>query len=199
MNMDVIKGFLKSRHLKLLVAGFLGLGVFLSAEKTASAGVWEFSAAFSYNRSNYSDQNFNWTRRIGLGLGYYFTERSEIEFSAQDVIDRTSIQGFEDTTFHDQIYSLNWIQYITDKDAPFQPYLKLGVGQLNREASGSYALGVAPPAILDEVTVIIGGGAKLFITKSFGLRLEAVSYVAGGSISTWDQNFSVTMGLSVYF
>src|SRR5579885_519916 len=151
---------------------------------TLYAGVFELSAGFSYNHSNFSDTDYEWSRRWGASFGYHFNENSEIELSFQDVYDRTMISGFEDTTFHDQIYSVDWVQSFAAKDSWFEPYVKVGIGELNRDASGSYSGGLVPPAVLDEVTGILGAGLKLHITKGFGLRFEATTYLTNGMLST---------------
>jgi hypothetical protein len=171
----------------------------LTAPATLQAGVFEVSAGFSYSRSNYSDRNFSWSRRYGLSLGYHLSDISQIEFSFQDVMDRTKIDGFEDTTFNDKIYSLNWVQSLVPRGSPIVPYVKAGIGQLNREATGTYSFGIAPPAILDSLTGILGVGIKVNLTKGFGLRVEATTYLTGGRLSTWSDNFAINSGFSFYF
>jgi hypothetical protein len=164
------------------------------------AGVVEISAGFSYNRSNYSETNYSWNRRLGASIGYHLSERSQIELAFQDVMDRTKIEGYEDTTFFDKIYSANWVQAITGKNYPIQPYFKLGIGQLNRKASGNYFGGAArPPDLVDQVTGVLGAGMRIYLTKNFGLRMEGTSYLSGGAIGTWKDNFALNFGLSIYF
>src|SRR4051794_41135080 len=101
-----------------LLAGVLALTLLLiGLPKEASAGYFELSGAVSYNRSNYGDGNYEWTRRWSASFGYHFSERSEIEMSFQDVVNRTSLVGYQDTTFHDQTYSAAWVQSLFGKDA----------------------------------------------------------------------------------
>ena len=138
-------------------------------------------------------------RRLGASIGYYFWALSEIEFSVQDVLYRTKISTVEDTTFHDQIYSVGWVQSLTSKQSGFQPYLKLGVGQLNREASGTYWSGGNPPTIYDSLTVVMAAGLRIYVLKTLALRGEGTSYLTGGMLSTWKDNFSVNGGVSIYF
>ena len=190
---------------KLLIARPIALCFTLSllflvlCPQQAAAGAFELSLGFSFNRSNYTGSNYSWSRHWGATAGYYFTEHSEIEFSVQDIVDRTSIMGYEDTTFHDQIYSFNWVQSLTSKDFPVQPYVKVGLGQLNREATGSYANGGSPPAIVDSLTVVLGAGLRLYFTKKFAIRSEATTYLTGGNIQTWKNNVSTNIGVSFYF
>ena len=169
------------------------------APRRASAGAFEFSFGFSFNHSNYSDGNFSWNRRWMSGLGYYFTERSQIEFAIQDIVDRNRIVKYEDTTFHDQVFSVNWVQEIIGKSFPVQPYFKVGIGQLNRDASGKYSDGYVPPLHVDAVTGIIGAGVRVNLTRTFGIRTDATSYLSKGSIRSWKDNVSFTLGLSIYF
>ena len=166
---------------------------------TSYAGVTEISAGFFYNRTNYSPTDYNWTKRLGFSIGYYFTESSQIEFAYQDMIERMLVTGYQDTTFHDRVYSFNWVQSILGKKHRFQPYVKAGIGQLNRDGSGTYAGGGAPPARYDAVTGVLGAGFKLYLTQTFAIRTEATSYLAKGSISSWKDNIAASIGVSLLF
>lgn len=184
----------KLRSLFILAVGIIALS------NSAFAGPFEFSVGFSFNKSNYGDANYSWSRRYGGSIGYYFTERSQIEIAYQDVWDRTKIDGFEDTTFHDKIYSADWVQNLTGRDFPVQPYFKLGIGQLNRNATGSYNGGTSsPPAEVDSLTVIVGAGLRLYLTRAFAVRTEATTYLTGGAIGTYKDNVAFTFGVSLFF
>lgn len=165
----------------------------------ARAGTFEFSFGGSLSNSNYGNGSYSWNRRIGGSVGYYFLSVTELEVAYQDVVDQTKITGYQDTTTHDIIVSLNLVQMLVPKTFPVQPYLKLGAGQLYREAQGTYAGGAAPPAVLGSLTVIAGGGLKIYITRAFAIRGEAVSYMVGGVLSTWKDNFGLTGGVSLMF
>jgi hypothetical protein len=179
----------------------VGLGALLLclAPATASAGAIELSIGASFNRSNYSETSYAWTRRLGFSVGYHLTELSEIEIAFQDVIDRTFIQDYQDTTFHDEVYSANWVQSLTGKESVFQPYFKVGVGQLRRTATGSYASGAAPPSEIDSLTAILGAGLRIYITKTFAIRGEATTYLTGGALGTWQDNYALQAGVSWFF
>ena len=177
----------------------LGLLTLVSSVSSSWAGAFEFSLGLYYNRSNYSNDSYNWSRRWGSSLGYRFTELSQVEFSFSDTMDRTKITNYEDTTFHDQVYSLNWVQSLMNKNQPVQPYVKVGVGQLNRRATGNYAGGASPPSEVDSVTVVLGGGLRIYLTHTFAIRSEFTSYLTGGALSTWKDNIGATIGLSLYF
>jgi hypothetical protein len=164
----------------------------------AWAGELEFSVGGAYNRSNYdtTGDNYSWNRRWGASVSYEFFARSEIEFSFQDVQDRTMIVDYEDTIFHDRIYSLSWIQSLLPRSVPVQPYLKFGVAQLNRDASGTYAGGGSPNPQVDAVTGVLGGGLRIYLTRSFAIRSELVSYLTGGDLQTWQDNLAASVGIS---
>ncbi len=177
---------------------FILVVVVILLPKDAAAGVIEISAGFSFTQSHYSETSFSWNRRWGAALGYHLTELSQLELGFQDIVERTQITNYEDTTFHDKIFSANWLQAFAGRTSGIQPYVKVGVGQLNREASGVYWFGASPPAIVDSLTGILGAGMKIHITRTFGLRGEVMSYLTGGSISTWKNNTSLTTGISLY-
>jgi len=167
---------------------------------SAAAGVFELSAGYSYSLNYYSESDYEWKVSYSSSLGYHLTDKTEVEVEFQDTTDTTSIAGFQDTTFHDQMYSVDWVQSLTGKDFFIQPFFKLGVGELNRTATGSYGFGVAaPPAIEDDLSAILGAGFRLFFTRTFGLRADATTYLTNGAIWSWQQNFSIQTGLSIYF
>lgn len=171
----------------------------LISTEVQAVGLWEMSLGFSYSRKNYSASDYNSTRRWGASIGYMFMNRSEIEFAYQNVVDRRFIKDYEDTVSYDQVYSVNWVQNIFGKEAPVQPYFKVGVGQINRKNTGTYANGYVPPREIDVVTVVLGTGLRIFLTRSLAIRGEATSYLTGGNISTWKDNVSTTIGASLYF
>ena len=184
---------------KVLLVMILTWVCCVALPRQAAAGMFEFSLALAYNRSTYSEDNYEWNRRWGSSAGYQFSDKSGIEFAMQDVVNRIRIVGYEDTTTHDQIYSFNWIQNFLGKNAGFQPYVKVGVGQLNREATGTYAGGASPPLIVDSVTGVLGAGFRVYLVRNLALRTEATTYLSGGSIRTWKDNVGITIGASLYF
>lgn len=160
---------------------------------------FELSGTFSYSQSNFGGTNFEWTRRYMVSFGYYFLAMSEIEFSVQDNFDRTKIDGVADTAFHDQIYSLDWVQSLLPRHAAIQPYVKLGIGELNRTASGTYASGDAPPSEYDALTIVMGIGMRIFAANTFAIKGEATTYLLGGQMSSWQNNLAFNVGISFYF
>ena len=164
----------------------------------AHAGMFELSGSFSYSESKFGATSSQSTRRWGASIGYYFLALSEIELAIQDVMYRTRVSTTEDTTYHDKIYSANWVQSLAPRSYPVQPYLKVGVGQLNRDSSGS-DVGTTVPAIYDSLTAIMGAGLRITIIRSISLKVEATTYLTGGLLSTWKNNSSIAGGVSVFF
>jgi hypothetical protein len=154
----------------------------------AQAGLLEVSGGYSYSQGIYQGFGSTWSRRYSLSVGYFFLEGSEIEFSLQDVLNRTEILNIEDATFHDKIYSIDWVQMFLSKEFFIQPFLRLGLGQLDRAASGSY-LGADVTVDHYSTFTTVGG---------IGVRLEGTSYCVGGDLSTWKDNFAVHGGISLY-
>lgn len=173
--------------------------VFLLGSGAARAGTFEFSLGASYQKTQYDAQSYNWSKRFSTSLGYYFTATSQIEFAYQTNTDRVFLAGYQDTTTTDQVLSVNWVQSIFSEKAFFQPYAKAGVGQLFREASGTYATGASPPARVDAVSAILGIGFRIRMSERFGVRAEATTYLTKGSIATFGDNVGYTAGASLYF
>jgi hypothetical protein len=167
--------------------------------KTASAQYGEVSLQGSYSRSNYSETSYQWTRTWVASVGYNFGMTTGIEFEYRSSTVRTFVEHLQDTTFHDQVYSLNLMVGILSAQSSVQPYFKVGIGQLNRDAEGTYSGGGRPPAIYDSLTVVLGVGTKIFFSRKFSVTFEGTSYLSGGNIGSWKDNFAFSTGLSVYF
>lgn len=171
----------------------------LFGASTAQADYWEVSSGFSYSRSQYSGGSYAWSRRLGGSIGYNFSDSSTLEVAAQRSRERNHYEGFEDSTYEDQVISVNMVWNILDKKATLQPYIKVGAGQLVRNASISNSAGQSQLQELQQLTGVLGGGFRLYITKATALRVEGTSYLSGAKLNTWKDNFGMTFGISLYF
>lgn len=166
---------------------------------TALGGVFELGGGFSLTKTTYNAGSFNKSRSYSASLGYYFTQESEIEFMYQDSNSQTFVEGVEDVTYHDRVYSLNLVYYLaSDEQTQVRPYFRAGIGQLNRDATGNIN-GVPAPGRLDQVSVIGGLGVKAKISSRVGFKAEATTYLSGGNISTWQDNLTLNIGGSFFF
>lgn len=166
---------------------------------TAEAGYWEFATGFNYSRSEYSNNSFSWNRRLGGSVGYNFSDSSTIEVAYQKSYERNHYEGFEDSAYTDQVYSMNLVWNVLGRTSQVQPYFKVGIGQLNRDASIYDSAGRSQIQHLDQVTGVLGAGLKLHLTKTFAIRMEGTSYLSGAKIDTWKNNFGATFGVSLYY
>ncbi len=179
-------------HILFLVALFY-------SSLNSFAGVFELSGGLSLDRSNYGDGSYTWDRRYMASLGYHITEDSEFEFSFQDNTSRNVVTNVQDVTFHDQVYSLDFNYYFFEDDSLVRPFFKVGVGQLIRDATGTYTGGYSPPAEVGQVTVIGGAGIRIKVVKKFSLKAEMTTYLTNGGISTWQDNLALSFGVSYFF
>ncbi len=182
---------------RLFLLGLLFVAAFFG--RSARADYWEFSSGFNYSHSAYSGGSYSWNRRLGGSVGYNFSDSSTLEIAYQKSFERDHYEGFEDSFYNDQVYSLNLVWNLLGRNAPIQPYAKIGIGQLNREATVYDSVGRSQVQHLDQVTGVIGAGLKLFLTKTFAIKVEGTSYLAGAKISTWRDNFGATFGVSFYY
>lgn len=173
--------------------------ILLSLFQNAQAGVFELGGAFAYTHNSYNGGSYTWTKSISGSFGYYFTQESEIEFSYQDTTNKEVVPGVQDLLYEDRVYSVNFLYHLFEDEARFKPYFRAGVGQLNRDATGTLSGGYSPPGRLDQVTVIGGLGIKAKISKQLGLKTEFTTYLSGGSVSTWKDNVTFNFGGSFYF
>jgi hypothetical protein len=191
-----------SRNLRRWLGAFaLGALVWLGHPREARAGYFELSAGGSFSKSNYGDGSYEWTRRWNGSFGYHFSDRSEMEVTYQDSLSRTYIPGYQNTVFHDQSYSATWIQSLFGRTAVVDPYFKLGIGQLDRVATGTYDVlgGASADSETGQLTEIVGVGLRIGLTRRFGIRAEADTYVTDFKFSSWKDNVYLNVGLSFYF
>lgn len=166
---------------------------------SALANPIEISLDGSYSRQNYDSDTFSWNRRWSASFGYTFLAMSEIEFSYQQIESQTVIGTFQNVKYKDQVYSVDLVQSLLPKSFFFQPFFRVGIGQMNRNAEGFFSNGTAPPAIFDSLTGVAGIGTRIFLSRRFAIRLQATSYIAGGDLNTWNQNIAFSAGISLIF
>lgn len=199
LRMRTLNRWMPLRSSRLSKTSWVLLLGFIASALPAEAGYFELSAGFSFGRRGYSDEAYNWTRRWGLSVGYYFNETAEVEVSFQDVFDRSFIPGYEDTHFHDQVYSLNWVQGFLPRTFPIQPYTRAGFGQLNRVATGTYANGAVPTQEVASLTAVLGVGLKIQIMRGISLKIEGLSYIPTSNIDRWKDNYHVDTGIAIFY
>jgi hypothetical protein len=166
---------------------------------SALCGVFEVGSGFSYSRSAYNAGSASSTRSWNASLGYYFTQDSQVMFSYQDTLSKDFVPNVQDLQYRDRVYSVNLVYHLLGEGSTVRPYVRAGVGQLNRDATGTFQGGFSPPGRLDQVTVIGGLGLRIRITQQVAFKAEGTSYLTGGSVSTWQDNFTVNFGGSFYF
>jgi len=175
----------------------LGIAMLLLSP-ASRAGVFELGGEFSYQHNTYNGGAYTWTRSYSATFGYYFTADSEVEFSYQDSMNEEYEPSVQDITYHDRVYSLNYLYHLFDETTPIRPFFRLGAGQLNRDETGWYQGGYSPAGTLDQLTVILGAGVQAKLTGRFALKAEATTYLSG-ALSTWRDNIIVSVGGSFYF
>lgn len=177
----------------------------LISQAAEASGMWELSTGFWFNRSRFSEENFTWTRRIGVGVSYHFSQLSGVEFNYQDSRSRTKVVDgptgfvFQDTTFSDKVYSLSWVQHIFGNREMFQPFFKAGLAQLNRDIEGMFYNTPSRVQSEDSLTIVFSLGFRILFTQTMAFRAEATTYLTEGGIKTWEDNLAGTAGFSLFF
>ena len=106
----------------------------------------------------------------GATVGYLIGEHSGVEFQwnhsktdarAQPLLGGTSVKLFD---LKQDMYLGNFLVYLTPRDEHFRPYVSFGLGANDLSAS---TRGVGNST---RFTFALGGGAKYYMSKHFGLR-----------------------------
>jgi hypothetical protein len=172
---------------------------FLFFPGDAKAGIIELSASFSYSSATYGTTGAQTRRSWEGSVGYYLYDLTEIQGAVEEVHDHSVISGVGETTFRDQIYSIEVLQALLPRRVGFQPFLKVGAGQLIREASGVYGGTPINPIETGSLTGILGGGVRFFLHRQFSLKVEGTSYLSNARLASWRTNFGLRVGFSFYF
>lgn len=171
----------------------------LAVDSVPSYAAGEATLGFGYNRTRYGPDSYSWDRRWYAAYAYQLFPLTLIELSYQVADRRTKVQNIEDISYHDEILSLSVLQYLMPRAYIFQPYVRGGIAQFNRDAEGYYSNGQSPPERKDQVMAVLGAGFKIFFTKEISGRAEATSYLQGARISTWRDDLAFTVGLTYAF
>lgn len=142
------------------------------------AGFTELGASVNYRRTSIDEYNYSDSTSYTGSIAYYFWERSALELSYTSGIGKLSTRA-TGTTEITQIQiaefsmtSLDLILSLAGKEDPFQPYIKVGAGYVDKkifkenELEGRRLIqkqsGIAPSA---------GVGLKIGLTKHLSLKL----------------------------
>lgn len=199
VRLDRLSAGLPKSIVKLACAALLAIAANAIGMLTSHAGGIELSGTGMYSKTKYSSTDYNKNTRLVGSIGYSFFTFSEIELSYQKATDRTFIANYQDITLRDEVYSANYMQNLLPQSSPIQPYAKGGVGRLHRKINGSYYNTPAPDRTINQLTVVLGAGMKIFLTRAFAIRGEATSYLQQGRIRSWKDNVSATVGITMHF
>ncbi len=176
----------------------------------ASAAVIEVSGMLAYSTSDFNDGYHSLQRRYTGQIDFKFTAVSALEFEYTDsttkVSYNTDLGGLlknptrQASTYHDQIYSFNWVQNLVSSKWILQPYFVIGGGRMTRKHSVELPHFAYRAESTQNVTTGTGGlGLRLFLTKSMAIKAEAKTYVPSFQFSKWKENQMLSVGLSLAF
>jgi hypothetical protein len=169
----------------------------LTSEAATSSKDFQIQGNYSFQQNSYGGDHTTTMQRWGGAIGYAIFSRSEILLSYQVSWYRVKILPIEDSLYTDTLFSMEWQQYFLPLSIPFQPYVKLGGGALEREAFGYRFEDDLVPRV-QNLTAILGLGVRWMMSQALGLKFEANSYLAGGMIRTWKENLGVSVGCMLY-
>ena len=163
------------------------------------AGVFEIKLGYSYARTNFNANDYNWNRLWSVSFGYYITRISRIEISYANQYARSVFPAVQSSEIADQYTTLNWVQGILPSKAFIHPYLKAGAGQLNRDANVSSSSGLTSRIRMDSLTFVLGAGLRVPVSETLGVEAEVKGYIVNYDFNTWKDNLSVEGGIAFYF
>ena len=184
---------------KWILAGVVLGTIVLSPHKSLAAAVGELSVTGSYSKSNLGNNAYSTSRRYMAALGVNLTSVTEIELSYTDTKSFFNYDPVQTTTVTEQALSLSLIQSLVPSSWIFQPYVKVGGAQYNRQQSGTISGVPTTPTESKSPSAVLGGGVRIYLLMNFSLEVEGVTFLPDMKISQAKDNFSATGGVSWHF
>lgn len=140
------------------------------------AGIFEVGGSGSWRKSSFDKHNFNEMTSWTGSISYYFYELSALELSYTDGVNRQSVKPAGDTqtltVTNFQLTALDVVMTLATKEDPFQPYIKLGGGYLNKTIYNQIeGFDMKKAGSIQGWVPSAGIGLKWFLTKDFNIRL----------------------------
>jgi len=192
----LLNSYLNSKSVKTLFL-FVILFGFVPSSHGIATNV-ELGLSGMFFTKDFGNQTKLWQRNYSFAVGYFLLSGSEIETHWSDILSRNTFLGSSESSYHDQISSLNWVQSLTGRNWTFQPFVKIGFGLVLRDVSGSIDGVVLPPARLSTHVALAGLGFRSYLSSVLALKVEAISYLVGGVLATWQNNLYFQAGLFLY-
>ncbi len=191
---------------------FVGLTLLLlcGIPRAANAAVVEISGMVAYSRSRITDDYTSMQRRYTGSIDFKFTAVSAFELEYTDSLTEetfpTDLDGRlpkttqQNTSYHDTIYSFNWVQNLVSSKWIIQPYFVVGGGRLSRHYSIALPEFGVTQTLSQNVTTGTGGlGLRIFLTRNMAVKGELKTYVPNFQFAKWKDNEMLSAGLSWSF
>ena len=195
------KSFRTFRTNKFALFCLLVLGTLMPSAQGAELWGIDLSFSGSYSRQDYGlNQGFSFYRRWSAGISYQINEVNSIELYYAQNYSESHLTGYQDTSIQDQVYSIDWVQSLWNSEDRVVPYVKIGVGNLQRRAVtiDAETNTTAGDIQYNTLSGILGIGLLIRAHERLSLRAEATTYLPGARISQWKDNYSLNVGVTVH-
>lgn len=152
--------------------------IFLSLQSEAI--VTELAVSYAQKRTYFNADNFNNMESTTGSVSFYFMEKLAIELSytmASILREETIYNGTgfqQQTTLQKvKVYGSDFIFILADKKSIIQPYLKVGISQIEKTMSTKNSdVFIYDTDPINSVSPSYGAGIKIPLTDTFGLKLS---------------------------
>ncbi len=152
--------------------------IFLSLQSEAI--VTELAVSYAQKKTYFNADNFNNMESNTGSVSFYFMEKLAIELSytTASILREETIYngtGFQQQTTLQRVkvYGSDFIFILADKKSIIQPYLKLGISQIEKTMSTKNSdVFIYDTDPINSVSPSYGAGVKIPLTDSFGLKLS---------------------------
>ncbi|MBN8535896.1 MAG: outer membrane beta-barrel protein [Deltaproteobacteria bacterium] len=152
--------------------------IFLSLQSEAI--VTELAVSYAQKKTYFNADNFNNMESTTGSVSFYFMEKLAIELSytTASILREETIYngtGFQQQTTLQKVkvYGSDFIFILADKKSIIQPYLKVGISQIEKTMSTKNSdVFIYDTDPINSVSPSYGAGIKIPLTDTFGLKLS---------------------------
>jgi opacity protein-like surface antigen len=141
----------------------------------------ELSVSYAQKKTYFNNLNYYSTESTTGSVSFYFMEKLAVELSYTDASVLREETIYNGNNEYRQVISLQKISVygsdliimLSDKKSMFQPYVKVGVAQIQKTLTTKNSdVLVYPTDPINSTSPSYGAGLKIAITEAFGIKLS---------------------------
>lgn len=122
-----------------------------------------------------------------------------VELAYKNIHQKTQLAQIKSLITDSQLFSLEISQILVPPTWRAQPYVSMGLGQLNRNMVVTFLDDSQASESLDSLSVVAGVGLRIFVSQATSLNIAAETFLDDFDFSTYQDNAALTVGINIGF